>query len=195
MNYIKLPKILMMVGTVMLCGIVAIVIHELSHAVAYWVAGYQAWISFQRVHPDATIPTSYELVANAIGPLGTWLASVLFYRIAVRRETFFWRTMAFSNVTLRIVPTILAILRGFQHAEHGFSDEGFVVFALVQPASGRLGLLFAILSVSFVGTWIVGGCYRLAGRRNLWLFAIFVVSYSMMFMAFLLDQWLGFNNS
>jgi hypothetical protein len=185
----------MMVGTVMFCGIVAVVIHELSHAMTYWIAGYSAWISFQRVHPDAGIPASYEIFANAIGPLGTWLAAALFFQIAVRRKTFFSRTMAFSNVTLRIVPTILAIVRGFQHAEHGFSDEGVVVFALVHSTPGRLACLFAILSVSFVGTWIVSGCYGLSGRRKLWLFPIFVVSYSMMFMAFLLDQWFGFSNS
>lgn len=191
MKFAKLP---IMTGTVMLCGIAAVVIHELSHAIAYWAAGYSAWISFQRVHPDAGIPASYELFANAIGPLGTWFAAAICYQVAVRRKTFFWCTMAFSNVSLRIVPTILAIVRGFQHAEHGFSDEGFVVFALVSSAPGRLACLFAILAISFVGTWLVSGCYGLAGRRKLWLFAVFVVSYSMMFMAFLLDQWFGFNH-
>jgi hypothetical protein len=190
-----LARIVQVPATVIFCGIAAVVIHELSHAIVYWIGGFSAWISFQRVHVGPDVPKSYELLANAAGPVGTWIAAAVFYKISQSRNTFFWRTMTFSNATLRIIPSMIAIARTLMRSEHGFSDEGFIAFALAHSVPGRLGLLLPMLSVSIVGTWFAGKTYRFDGWRKLWLFPIFLASYSMMFFAFMLDQWFGFNES
>jgi hypothetical protein len=178
---------------VLVCGFIALEIHEISHAIVYWSGGYPAWISFQRLHHDFEVPQWFDRVAKAAGPIGTWLAAAIFYMVARKRESFFWRTMAFSNITLRIFPTGLAIARTVAESETGFSDEGDLAFALTSGIPGRLTFLVPVLLVSMVGTWWVGKSYRFKGWRNLWLIAIYALSFSVMFLAFFLDHWFGFD--
>lgn len=117
-------------GSMLLIAWLTLAVHELGHAIVYWLTGYPAWISFQRVHSGAEPSLTVEAVSLAVGPLVTLVIAVVASRTARARGGWVTPTVAFANASLRIFPAAVAVILGVKRAPNGFSDEGNVALIL-----------------------------------------------------------------
>lgn len=178
-------------GVVLLLAWLGLELHESGHLLVYWINGYRAWISFQRLHPIGDVPDSIQLWAKPAGPMINLLTGAVLLFIARRRQGFAWTTASFVNSAFRIFPCLIGIVRVLTGASNGFSDEGDIAFAITDKAAGRIGVILVVLIPAIWLTVLAAKEYRFTRRPILKSVAVYAVSFSVGLIAFRLDALFG----
>jgi len=189
---VKANSIARLAFAIVLLTWLAIEVHELGHFTTYILFGYHARMSLQRVTPIGDVPAWMDHWAKFAGPAVSLIAGAILLVVARRRPSFGWVTASFTNVSLRLFPCVMDLLRAVRGARP-FSDEGEVALAFSSSAFVRSALILLVIALSMGLTILAAREYRFQSKVFFKSLLVYLLSLSVGIGVVILDELLGWS--